>query len=218
VVLGAGNCNDLELGKVMAAFNEVHLLDIDAGAMERGVERQGMGSASGLHLHGGVDVTLPLDAASLDLLGADVVLSAALLSQLIAGAVDEGQQAEVLLRLRDTHLLTMLGLLRPDGHGLLVNDMVSSDTCPQLSTTVHERLSALLTTLLEERNFFTGCNPLAIVERLSGPRVGATGVAISSPWRWDMGTRNCLVCAVSFRRRHEDPARLPGHVHEPARA
>lgn len=213
VVLGAGNCNDLELSKVVAAFTEVHLVDIDAVAMEAGVERQGMQSATGLRLHGGEDVRLPLDAGSLGQNGADVVMSSALLSQLISGAVDEGQPVEDLLRLRDTHLQTMLGLLRPGGHGLLINDMVSSDTCPQLKITPHDRLSTLLPTLLEERNFFTGCNPLAIVERLNGPQVGATGVVVSSPWRWDVGTRSYLVCAVSFRRRHESATRRPGQDH-----
>lgn len=209
VVLGAGNCNDLELVKVVEAFSEVHLLDLDSVAMEMGVEHQGMRAAAGLHLHGGVDVTAPLDAGSLGVERADVVVSAAMLSQLISGAVDEGQQAEGLLRVRDAHLETMLGLLRPDGHGLLINDMVSSDTCPQLHTTPQDRLPTLLPALLEERNFFTGCNPLAIVERLNGPRLGATGVAVSSPWRWDVGTRSYLVCAVSFRRRHEGPTRRP---------
>jgi hypothetical protein len=196
----------------VAAYSEVHLVDIDAVAMETGVERQGMKSAAGLRLHGGVDVRLPLDA-SLGLNGVDVVMSSTLLSQLISGAIDEGQQVEDLLRVRDTHFQTMLGLLHPDGHGLLINDMVSSDTCPQLQITPHDRLSTLLPTLLEERNFFTGCNPLAIVERLNGPQVGATGVVVSSPWRWDMGTRSYLVCVVSFRRRHESATRRPGQDH-----
>ncbi|MEY9997929.1 hypothetical protein ABIE67_010048 [Streptomyces sp. V4I8] len=210
VVLGAGNCNDLELGKVVKAFSTVHLLDLDSVAMATGVERQGMRSAAGLRIHGGVDVTAPLDAGSLGVDGADVVVSAAMLSQLISSAMEEGQQAEGLLRVRDAHLQTMLGLLRPGGHGLLVNDMVSSDTCPQLHSTPQDRLPTLLPALLEERNFFTGCNPLAIVERLNGPLLEATGVAVSSPWRWDVGTRSHLVCAVSFRRRHESATRRPG--------
>jgi len=212
VVLGAGNCNDLDLRKVIHAFSEVHLVDLDAVAMEMGVDRQGVRSAAGLCVHGGVDVTATHDIeAALGVGGADVVVSAAILSQLISGAVDAGQQAEGLLRVRDAHLSTMLRTLCPGGRGLLVNDMVSSDTCPQLHTTPPDRLPTLLPALLEQRNFFTGCNPLAIVERLNGARLGASGVAVSSPWRWNVGTRSYLVCAVSFRRPHDCPrASQPG--------
>jgi hypothetical protein len=61
-VLGAGNCNDLDLGALVAAHREVHLVDLDAGALERGAGRQGLADSAGLHRHGGLDVTGMLDA------------------------------------------------------------------------------------------------------------------------------------------------------------
>ncbi|MEU2718825.1 hypothetical protein [Streptomyces sp. NPDC007205] len=200
VVLGAGNCNDLDLAEVASVFREVHLVDIDSDAVQRGVERQRMGSAPVLRVHGGVDVTRMLQDCPSGVESADVVVSAGVMSQLINGAASEGLEAAGLLRVRDAHLQTMMGLLRQGGRGVLVDDVVSSDTCPQLPATPQDQLPLLLSRLLEERNFFTGCNPFAIAQKLAMPPLRATGQAVSPPWRWDIGTRSYLVCAVSFRR------------------
>lgn len=57
-VLGAGNCNDLDLRALCAAYSAVHLIDLDAQALADGVVAQGLEAGRGpLHLHGGVDVT-----------------------------------------------------------------------------------------------------------------------------------------------------------------
>lgn len=56
-VLGAGNCNDLELASLTRKFPEVHLVDIDSEALERAVSRQSDADRSGLRLHGGIDLT-----------------------------------------------------------------------------------------------------------------------------------------------------------------
>lgn len=56
-VLGAGNCNDLDLLSLSRAFAELHLVDIDADALQRGAARQGQVAPGAVVLHGGVDVT-----------------------------------------------------------------------------------------------------------------------------------------------------------------
>lgn len=57
-LLGAGNANDLDLPRLLAAFGEVHLVDLDSEALQRGVARQVPASERGkLRLHGAVDVT-----------------------------------------------------------------------------------------------------------------------------------------------------------------
>jgi hypothetical protein len=61
-VLGAGNCNDLDLVALREAHREVHLVDLDARAIEGGVARRGLADCEGLHRHGGLDVTGMLDA------------------------------------------------------------------------------------------------------------------------------------------------------------
>lgn len=55
-VLGAGNCNDLDLERVAAPFTEVHLVDIDDRALMRAVARQPEAVRPRLHRHGGVDL------------------------------------------------------------------------------------------------------------------------------------------------------------------
>lgn len=56
-VLGAGNCNDLDLPALRAVYREVHLVDIDAGALAAAVARQGLDEGAGVRLWGGVDLT-----------------------------------------------------------------------------------------------------------------------------------------------------------------
>jgi hypothetical protein len=63
-LLGAGNCNDLDLTQLAEQFGMIHLVDIDAGALSRARERQPAAIRPQLVLHGGVDLTgllAPLD-------------------------------------------------------------------------------------------------------------------------------------------------------------
>jgi len=115
-ILGAGNAHDLELPALVEAFGEVHLVDLDGDALERGVARQEKSlpcaaDRARIHLHPGVDVTGVWDALAglsqeateatlaelveraarapcLPLPGPfDVAVSAGLVSQLIDGVV-----------------------------------------------------------------------------------------------------------------------------------
>jgi hypothetical protein len=63
-VLGAGNANDLDLTALLSVHREVHLVDIDAEALSRGAQRQGVAKDPRLRLHGGVDVTAMLGVLS----------------------------------------------------------------------------------------------------------------------------------------------------------
>jgi hypothetical protein len=109
-VLGAGNCDDLDLTALVRDFGEVHLVDIDGDALAGAIARAPENLRRRLHPHGGLDLSgtvahidrwgdsLPSDqeltqfaadtAAHLarsiapDGAGFDVVLSGSLLSQL----------------------------------------------------------------------------------------------------------------------------------------
>ena len=111
-VLGAGNANDLDLGPLLEAHRQVHLVDLDASALARGADRQGVRDRPNLFLHGNLDVTAMMEAMARwsplgEVSGADlaalvewpagrvglalpgpfdVVASACLLSQLIGNA------------------------------------------------------------------------------------------------------------------------------------
>jgi hypothetical protein len=55
-VLGAGNCNDLDLVALRTTFGELHLVDVDGEALALGLERQGLSKDAGIRAHPGVDV------------------------------------------------------------------------------------------------------------------------------------------------------------------
>jgi hypothetical protein len=61
-VLGAGNCNDLDLPALLEAHREVYPVDLDPEALARGVVRQGVAGHPSLHRFGGLDVTGMIDA------------------------------------------------------------------------------------------------------------------------------------------------------------
>jgi hypothetical protein len=61
-VLGAGNCNDMDLAQLAAGFREVHLVDLDEGALRDGTERQSLAGTPRIWIHGRVDVTGSLHA------------------------------------------------------------------------------------------------------------------------------------------------------------
>src|SRR5689334_3664368 len=56
-VLGAGNCNDLDLNWLTKIFRQVHLVDLDGGALEAGVRRQKLERSAKLFLHAPIDLT-----------------------------------------------------------------------------------------------------------------------------------------------------------------
>ena len=56
-VLGAGNCNDLDLHRLTAAFFEVHLVDLDSTALHDGISQQHLSGDPRIIVHAGVDVT-----------------------------------------------------------------------------------------------------------------------------------------------------------------
>ncbi len=204
-VLGAGNCNDLDLNLLMRYFRRVCLVDIDGDAVHAGVARQTTASRD-IEIRAGVDLAT---CSVLDEFGGahyGVVCSTTLLSQLIAEIPGVGglPSPDTQARLRSTraaHLKLMIDLTEPDlGHGLLVNDLVSSMTYPSLDGTVD--LLALMERLVATGNFFTGNNPFAILDQLRSDRAlrAADDVRLRTPWIWRMTDQmSRLVYALSFK-------------------
>jgi hypothetical protein len=56
-VLGAGNCNDIDLERLAGTFAEIHLVDIDAQALARAVARQPAALRPRLFRHAPVDLS-----------------------------------------------------------------------------------------------------------------------------------------------------------------
>lgn len=234
-LLGAGNCNDLDLNRLADAFAEVHLVDLDADALAEGVARQAPRAAERIVRHAPVDVTgiaarlaawsegrRPSSDEALDCLRAaeaapaaelpgpfDVVASVGLLTQLIDSAQlalgkEHPQLVPLMLAIRHRHARLMLELLRPGGAGLLVSEIVSSDTAPELLAVDEAQLPALAARLIQARNFFTGCNPFALQMLFQNDPVLAPRVAqaqLLRPWRWQFVNRVYAVSAARFERK-----------------
>jgi hypothetical protein len=194
-VLGAGNCNDLDLRWLIERFSEVHLFDIDAEALRRATTRQNVTAEPAVVSHAPVDLsglTTTLDrwllapptdgdieaavqiAAQTPLPATpgtfDVVVSPCLLSQLIAPVRQRIEKRAGWQRLRKTiitrHLAMLMELVRPGGHALFLCDVVSSDTEPQLPQASPEKLEDVLQNLADRGRTFRDLDPRAIIDTL----------------------------------------------------
>lgn len=222
-ILGAGNCNDIELYGLLECARIIDLADLDGDAIKTGVEKQSLAGCRRIAARGGIDVTgaahcfswskktptdkdinryqkklrglPPFKIAG----GYDVVISACLLSQLISAVVDVLGPAhprlfELIKALRDQHLQLLVSLLRKRGRGLLVSDFVSSDSCPALLETSDGTLQSLALDALRERNFFTGTNPLAVSKRLHAiASKSLDDVRLLRPWKWQISQKRVYV-------------------------
>jgi hypothetical protein len=228
-VLGAGNCHDLDLSMLLGRYSAVQLVDIDDSAIKAGIQRQGLGCDSRIELLcsdvTGIGDYLPKlspetqiddpalrrclsEAANETQQCFDVTASICLLTQLVELAtltLGPGHPAfmELSLRIRDQHLRSLVKSARGGGTAVLITDIVSSDTCPELLTVSACEVPNIVSRLINERNFFTGANPFAIQSFYqTDPDVSqlVAAVEVSLPWLWSLGNRSYAVAAVVVRR------------------
>ncbi|HEY7155491.1 MAG TPA: hypothetical protein VH575_16125 [Gemmataceae bacterium] len=239
-VLGAGNCNDLDLKVLLNSYQELHLVDLDGEALARGVQRQGLSDSSAVHHHGGIDITGVLEivdswspgnpisdtdlASCVDAPAAsvlpmhprpyDVVASTCLLSQLIRGVVMSAGEShprflQAVQAVRAGHLRLLAGLVAGGGLGLLITDLVSSESYPALGTVPENLLPGVLARLIQEHNFFHGLNPGVLASFFRSDPVVAPQISkleLIQPWLWDLGSRVYGVCALRFLKANHMPA------------
>jgi hypothetical protein len=165
-VLGAGNCDDLDLPVLCREFGEVHLVDLDGAALELALARLPYSVRGRVVTHAGLEISgtierldrwgdeYPGDGELAAMAGEissalaarlgrsfDVVLSACLLSQLRLPV-----QETLLLGLEEwqrlfgaidrAHLATVAALTRSGGSGVLALDLTSSLKLPELAAFV----------------------------------------------------------------------------------
>ncbi len=159
-VLGAGNCFDLDLARVTQAFDEVHLVDIDAQALKKARARAPVEGVAKVHLHAPLDIsgankqleswqTLRVserelmdfpEQASARVAAAlpgpfDVVVSSCLLSQLLLTlrrVLGAGHQLfqAGVMTFLVTHLRLLTRLSSSGGRAVLVSDVSSDEIAP----------------------------------------------------------------------------------------
>jgi hypothetical protein len=162
-VLGAGNGSDLALPALAKTFDRIHLVDVDAEALEGCRARAPRALRERLVLHGGVDLSgfiarldewgehfpdegelgrLALVAIQglLRQLGRrfDVVASTCVLSQLAvpfhrAWVLPAADWSRLFAAITAVHLATLAGATEPGGAGLLIFDVLSSKKAPGLA-------------------------------------------------------------------------------------
>ncbi len=178
-VLGAGNCNDLELEQISAWFSQVHLADLDGEALERARDRQSAAVRAKLTLRAGLDFSGLIehlddwgeqfpDRAELgrsavmaaqgivQSLGQSfpAVVSTCVLSQLAAPfqrswITSRSNWGDLLSAINAVHLATLAGATRSGGRGLLIFDTSSSKDTPALGAQ-HGKSSEQLEAFIEE--------------------------------------------------------------------
>jgi hypothetical protein len=143
----------------------------------------------------------------------DVVASTCLLSQLIDSVVDAVGTAhprfqELFQAVRVGHLRLLMDLISPGGAGILITDLVSSDTVPNLTSVPPDRLQAVLAQCIDRGNIFYGVAPHHIEAAYrNDPMLSAeTGtIEFSPPWLWNPGPRTYAVYAAKIEKRAHQP-------------
>jgi len=215
-VLGAGNCNDLDLDRLATAFDSVDLIDLDQEAVRRARARQTPAVAAKLVPRAPIDLsgalaTLPrwrdktISPAQLSALTRsafdnivtalphryDTVLSACLLSQIVHGcyvALDSHPQlAEIGNALATAHLRALLALVQAAGRVVLVTDTVSSETYPLQELWGQQSPAALLAQLDQVNNVLSG-TAISFVRRVLAGEAAlmVERPRLIEPWLWQM--------------------------------
>ena len=230
-VIGAGNCQDIDLAALAMSFREVRLIDLDAVALEAAVSRLAGRHSSQIRVYAPIDIAAPLMSLSgfgsldtaqrFEFLSAvesaempdslpvsDVVVSTCLLSQLLDSAShivppESPDFLPVIQAVRRGHLLRLLRLTAPAGRVLLITDLVSSDTVPELAKTLSAELPKLMFQCLQSGNFFSGLNPAVVqhdIQHIPSCIELCTSSRILPPWHWHLGPRSFAVYAVEMER------------------
>lgn len=215
-VLGAGNCNDLDLVRLAAAFEAIHLLDLDEEAVRRARDRQPGAVAAKLVLDAPIDLSgafaeLPglrgktVSTAQLGALSRtavenvtaalperfDTVLSACLLSQIMYSCYvalgSHPQLAQIGSALAVAHLRALLALTRPGGRVLFVTDTVSSQTYPLRERWGEQSPLALLAHLDQTNNALSG-TAISFVRQVLAIEASALvkPPRVVEPWLWQV--------------------------------
>lgn len=247
VLLGAGNCLDVDLDALQKRYEKIHLVDVDGDAIAKAASDSA--TPEQCELHSPVDVAAPLmsltrrdfDSADAEALAStlqilsmdtvapeipesDVVVSLCLLSQLVetlSGIIGENHAAfsNALKAVRIGHLRRMLNMLRPGGVAILVSDVVSSVTAPELVDAEESEIPELVRKLVDGRNFFSGTNPamvlveLNVLTKTSG---GPESVHTIDPWKWQPGNRTFAVYGMRIQKRRPDEPEAEGEMPEEA--
>jgi hypothetical protein len=231
-ILGAGHLHDVVLQDLVARYREISLVDIDDGTVKSALTRASARVREACRVMPATDLTGILDLLDrmpsrapdadgviaalarhridVDSAPFEVTVSLGVLTQLLQTIVDAGFSAadvpRVSLALRDKHLRDLVRLTQPGGMCVLVTDIVSTTTAPELLRTAEPDLEPAMARVVAAKNFFTGVNPyriVALLEEDAAFRADLSDVRLCDPWLWAITTdRHHLTCAIVATRSH----------------
>jgi len=229
-VLGAGNCNDLDLAALSDRFRELHLFDIDGQALACAYERQSkrVQRACSLYERDLTGVALlierwrlqapePLEAlmagwAELGrLVGEagqfDAVLSTCLLSQVAMNLRDFfgliPALNTALMAAITGHIVLAKTLTKPGGCLLVTSDCITNQFPIHREAAARGAMQAILH-FSQQGAAFPGTDPRLIVDLLREVRFSQP--ELKRAWIWDLSQQSYLVYAVATTRVAPDGA------------
>jgi len=220
-VLGAGNCNDLDLTALASSFREVHLFDIDAQALTAAYERQSEPVRRACALHAG-DLTgvaslierwrdrepEPRDAvtaawAELAPLATeagafDAVLSTCLLSQVAINLRDffgiVPALNTALMAAITGHIVLAKTLTKAGGTLLVTSDCITNRYPIHREAAARGAMGAIFH-LSDEGAAFPGTDPRLVVDLLREAQFSPP--ELRRAWIWDLSEQSYLVYGVA---------------------
>jgi hypothetical protein len=220
-VLGAGNCNDLDLAALAGSFRELHLFDIDGEALTGAYQRQSRRVRRACALHEG-DLTgvgslieswrdrepEPRDAVTaawkhLDRLVTeagefDAVLSTCLLSQVAINLRDffgiVPALNTALMAALTAHIVLAKTLTKPGGRLLVTSDCITNRYPIHQEAAARGAMGAIFH-LTDEGAAFPGTDPRLVVDLLREARFSPP--ELRRAWIWDLSEQSYLVYGVA---------------------
>ena len=220
-VLGAGNCNDLDLAILADSFRELHLFDIDAEALTGAYERQSarVRRACALHEHDLTGVASLIDrlrdhepepraavtAAWAELARLvseagefDAVLSTCLLSQVAINLRDffgiVPALNTALMAAITGHIVLAKTLTKPGGTLLVTSDCITNRYPIHREAAARGAMGAILH-LSQAGAAFPGTDPRLVVDLLRQAQFSPPEVRRA--WIWDLTEQSYLVYGVA---------------------
>lgn len=223
-LLGAGNCNDIDLERLCGAFEELHLFDIDAEALERAVARHSprVQAACRVHAHDLTGVVPFLEAwrtSPPEPLAAQVAAWTKLCELLTeVGQFDAVAStcllSQVAINLRDFfgltpalnsalfaaiagHIMLATSLTKPGGSLLVFSDCITNQYPIHEEARSRGALPAIFH-LAAQGAAFPGTDPELLTSLVKSPEFPEP--ELPRAWIWDLGEQSYLVYALRAAR------------------
>lgn len=143
----------------------------------------------------------------------DVVVSSTLLTQLVIAVINSTPKGVagsehanyLMIAVRDKHLVQLVDMTVKGGTGIIITDIVSTTTQPQLSTMSDSQIDqTYLDLLFKKRDFFTACHPQLLIKSLKTNKLvqdRISNIRQLPAWKWRIGRNGYYaVVAITFEK------------------